>query len=77
MRLLDDEGAAVSDGGERTQTSQALGPGEQRPFQLMLELDVDLQPGRSAAVEARLLEPAARDRLVGSLGVALLPAGLT
>jgi hypothetical protein len=75
VRLLDEHGAAVSEDGERTQTTVELGALDQRQFQVMVEIDSDLPAGQSAAVEAGLFDQS-RDRgLVGSLGVVLLPPG--
>lgn len=71
LRLLDAHGAAVSEEGERTQTSVRLGPLDQRQFQLMIEVDSEIPANRSAAVEAQLLDRDDRRHLVGSLGVVL------
>jgi hypothetical protein len=75
VRLLDEHGAAVSADGEETQTPVQLGPLEQRPFQLMIELDGEVPRGQSAAVEATLNDQSEIPRSVGSLGVVLLPPG--
>ena len=73
VRLLDDQGAAISEDSEQTQTSFELGPLEQRQFQIMIEIDADLPQGQSGAIEAGLLDHRENRRLVGSLGVVLLP----
>jgi len=75
VRLLDNQGAAVSEEGERTQTTVDLGPLEQRQFQVLVELDTDVPRGQSAAVEAGLVTQHDNRGLVGSLGVVLLPPG--
>jgi hypothetical protein len=72
MRLLDAQGAPVSNDGERIQTSVQLGPLEQRQFQLMIEIDSDVPTGHCAAVEAELFDLTHERHLVGSLGLVLL-----
>jgi hypothetical protein len=72
MRLLDAQGAPVSDEGQRIRTSIELGPLDQRQFQLLIEIDSDVPKGHSAAVEAELFDQTEERRLVGSLGVVLL-----
>jgi len=75
MRLLDSDGSAITSEGERIQSSVGLGPLEERPFQLMIEVDANIPDGRSAALEVGLFDRGQKRGLVGSLGVALLTAG--
>jgi hypothetical protein len=75
VRLLDEQGGPVSDEGVRIQAAMDLGPLAERSYQLLIELDADLGQGRSTAVEAELLTNDDERRVVGSLGVALLPPG--
>ncbi|WP_433303961.1 hypothetical protein ACQP2F_13510 [Actinoplanes sp. CA-030573] len=72
VRLLDEDGAAVSEPGERTEVRLRLGPLEQRRFQALFELPADLPPGRGAAVEAAL-DDGQDQGPAGSLGVVLVP----
>ena len=72
VRLLDDQGAAISEGGERVQTPVELGPLDQRQIQIMIEIDTDVPEGQSTAVEAGLFAQQDDRGLVGSLGVVLL-----
>jgi len=70
MRLLDAEGAAISNYDERTGTAAVtIGPLEERPLQLLVEMDDELSPGQSTGLQATLRDG---DRMVGSLGVVVL-----
>jgi hypothetical protein len=73
LRLLNAEGAPVSDEGRQVQAPVQLGPLEQRRFQVLIEVDSDLPAGRSAVAEAQLLDPNRDHGIVGSLGLVLLP----
>jgi hypothetical protein len=75
VRLLDEQGAPVSQEGERTHMTMEHGPLEERPFQIMAEVDNDVPAGHSAALEVGLFEQGDNDSPVGSLGVVLLPPG--
>jgi hypothetical protein len=72
VRLLDADGAELSDAGEELAVDLGLGPLERRRFQLMVELDRELPPGESTAIEAKLHDSRGHDRVVGSLGVVVL-----
>lgn len=73
LRLLNAEGAAVSPVGRQTLAKIQLGPLEQRPFQLFVDVTDDIPAGHSMALEAQLLDLSQDRRPVGSLGVILLP----
>lgn len=73
IRLLDVDGAVVAEDGVRTRMALRLGPLAQRPLQMLMELGSDIPVGRCAAVEAGLFDGDDEGRLVGSLGVVLLP----
>ncbi len=75
IRLLDEHGAAVAEGGEQILTTVQLGPLGETPFQLMLELDTELPQGQSTAVEASIQPHGTDQGAVGSLGIVLLPPG--
>jgi hypothetical protein len=72
VRILDAEGAALTDSAERVQTSFELGPLGKRPLQLMIELDNEVRPGQSSALEAELHDTHKQGLLTGSLGIVLL-----
>jgi hypothetical protein len=74
LRLLDAEGGEVSEQGHEVGTSVGLkGHGEQA-FQVLVELGDDLPPGTAGALEV-LLRDRRTERVVGALGIALLPPG--
>jgi hypothetical protein len=73
LHLLNADGTPVSAQGRQILVPVQLGPLEQRRFQLLIEIDSDLPAGRSAAVEAQLLDPNRDRRPVGSLCVVVLP----
>jgi hypothetical protein len=71
LRLLNEDGTSASDEGRRVRVPVQLGPLERRRFQVMVQLDADVPAGRSAVVEAHLVD-ARRERPIGSLGIVLL-----
>ena len=73
LRLLNAEGAAVSPAGRQTLAQIQMGPLEQRPFQLLVDITSDIPAGHSMALQAQLLDLSQDRRPVGSLGVILLP----
>jgi len=75
VRLLDEQGAAMSDGGETAQAAIGLGPLEERRIRVLIELDADLPAGQSVPIEVSLLRRRDEAPLVGSLGIVILPPG--
>lgn len=73
LRLLDTAGSGLSEAGRRVETTISLGPLEQRPFQLLIEIDEEIPPGASSAIEIELIDQRNERGPVGSLGVALIP----
>lgn len=70
LRLLNEEGAEVAEGGSRVRASLELGALERRAFQVLVELQVEMTAGHSAAYELTLLDETG-ERMVGSLGLVL------
>jgi hypothetical protein len=73
LRLLDEHGASISSG-ETVQVPVDLGALQEKPFQLLVELDTELPPGQSTAIEAVTSRSGQNSQAVGSLGVVLLGA---
>ncbi|MET9397134.1 hypothetical protein [Kitasatospora sp. NPDC002965] len=71
VRLLDMDGAQVSEDGRATQLLLSLGPRESVRFQLLVDVASELPAGQSLALEATLLDRSG-ERVIGSLGAALL-----
>jgi hypothetical protein len=72
LRILDSDGAALTDSAARVQTSLELGPLGRRHLQLMIEPDDEVRPGQSAPLEAELLDKLKQSLIAGSLGVVVL-----
>ncbi len=70
LRLLDADGGELAEGGRELLLPLALGPREQRSFQVLAEVDGELSPGLSIVLEGVLID---RDGegVVGSLGFVL------
>jgi hypothetical protein len=72
MRLLDAQGAPVSDQGTQAIMRVQLGPLESRRLQLEVETSGVLPDGQGIVLESRLLDPNQDVLFVGSLGTVLL-----
>lgn len=70
VRLLDQDGAEVGEGGKQALTSLGLGPREEHAFQVLIEVGSDLPRGQSVVLEALLLDESA-ERVAGALGIVL------
>jgi hypothetical protein len=71
LRLLDEDGAQVGNDGDAVRTRLGLGPRDERRFQVLVEVDADLDVGSSLALEAELIDEAG-ERVVGALGMVLV-----
>lgn len=72
VRLLDPDGGEVAESGREVRLPLALGPREDRLFQVLAEVGGELPIGQGIVLEATLLDPRT-DGLAGSLGFVLTP----
>jgi hypothetical protein len=70
LRLLDAAGAELGEAGREVRLPVALGPREERPFQVLAEVGGELPHGQSIVLEAVLLDRGG-ERVAGSLGLVL------
>ena len=70
VRLLDEQGAPLTDPGNQVRTGLELGALERRAFQILVDVAGEVPAGRAAAYEVTLLDQN-DDRIAGSLGLVL------
>lgn len=78
LRLLDEAGAQLAEPGESIRRRFGLGARDQIALQIMIEVDERIDAGTASTVEILVLDPSADQeeiRIVGALGIALLPGG--
>jgi hypothetical protein len=71
IRLLDLDGALVAEEGREVGFAMDLGGREKRQFQVLLDLPVELEEGRSIGIDALLFS--SEEQMCGSLGLVLVP----
>jgi hypothetical protein len=74
LRLVDTQGAPLSEQGQQAHMQVQLGPLESRPIQVEVETDGVVPASQAVVLEAFLLDPRQDGLIVGSLGTVLLGA---
>lgn len=73
LRLLDADGAQIAEEGRWVWAPMDMGPLEERRLQVLVEVDGEVSPGQSVALEAVMVDRREEEgRAVGSLGLVLL-----